>query len=177
MSKFSSKGISPLIAAVLLIAFTMAIASIFAQWAPQLMDDATGDTQERAAEIQDCTQIQMEIVDVDDENETAQDVTVRQTAGSAGAGLVSVSWFYDDGGPVQETTFLGEDDDFIEDNTDEEDPTRDDLSDEDFQEMLDNNPRDSITLTPDEDEVGNTLEQVSLDPVDCEGAGTTSWSR
>jgi len=160
----TKKGISPLIAAVLLIAFTMAIASIFAQWAPQLMDDATGDTEDRAAEIQDCTQIQMEIVDVDYEGDN-HEVTVRQTAGEAGAGQVSVSWFYEDDEPQQETSVLG----FDGDDEDFDPESQDDI------ESLEDNPRDSFTIEP--ENAGGHLEQVSLDPVDCEGAGTTSWSR
>ena len=164
------KGISPLIAAVLLIAFTMAIASIFAQWAPELMEDAQGDTSEQAAAIQDCSQINIEVTNVD---EASEEVTMSQTAGQAGAGEVTVSWFFDDGGPVQTTYSLG--------GTTEEE--------------LESTPRESVSINPnDADEDGELevngqtitvsgdidtaegLEEVSLDPVDCEGASTASWS-
>jgi len=84
------KGISPLIAAVLLIAFTMAVASIFAQWAPQLIQDAQGDTTERAQEIQACSDITMEIISAD-----AGTATVQQKTGNNAAGNVTVTWFYD----------------------------------------------------------------------------------
>ncbi len=42
----SQKGISPLIAAVLLIAFTMAAAGLFSQWAPNLLEDIQEETSE-----------------------------------------------------------------------------------------------------------------------------------
>lgn len=42
------KGISPLIAAVLLIAFTMAVAGLFAQWAPNLIQNVQEGTSEDA---------------------------------------------------------------------------------------------------------------------------------
>ncbi len=161
------KGISPLIAAVLLIAFTMAIASIFAQWAPELMEDAQGDTSEQAAAIQDCSQINIEVTNVD---EDSQEVTMSQTAGQAGAGEVTISWFFDDGGPVQTTYSLGGE----------------------TEEELENTPRESVSINPNEDDgeevngqtitisgdidTAEGLEEVSLDPVDCEGASTASWS-
>jgi len=86
------KGISPLIAAVLLIAFTMAVASIFAQWAPQLIQDAQGDTSERAQEIQACSDITMEVISADGTN-----ATIQQKTGNNAAGNVIVTWFYNDG--------------------------------------------------------------------------------
>jgi flagellin-like protein len=93
------KGISPLIAAVLLIAFTMAVASIFAQWAPQLIQDAQGDTSDRAQEIQACSDITMEVISADGSN-----ATVQQKTGNNEAGNVTVTWFYSDGSsPVQST--------------------------------------------------------------------------
>lgn len=83
------KGISPLIAAVLLIAFTMAVASIFAQWAPQLIQDAQGDTTDRAQEIQACSDITMEIISAD-----AGTATIQQKTGNNAAGNVTATWFY-----------------------------------------------------------------------------------
>lgn len=83
------KGISPLIAAVLLIAFTMAVASIFAQWAPQLIQDAQGDTSDRAQEIQECSDITMEVISAD-----AGTATIQQKTGNNAAGNVTVTWFY-----------------------------------------------------------------------------------
>lgn len=92
------KGISPLIAAVLLIAFTMAVASIFAQWAPQLIQDAQGDTSERAQEIQACSDITLEVINADD-----QSATVQQKTGNDAAGNITVTWFYDSASPEQAT--------------------------------------------------------------------------
>ncbi|PSG99806.1 MAG: hypothetical protein BRC28_02745 [Nanohaloarchaea archaeon SW_4_43_9] len=99
------KGISPLIAAVLLIAFTMAVASIFAQWAPQLMEDAQGDTTERANEIQDCSDRTLE-VDADLDNAQA---TITQTGGTEPIGNLTATFYYDDGSsPTQKTTRIND---------------------------------------------------------------------
>jgi flagellin-like protein len=94
------KGISPLIAAVLLIAFTMAVASIFAQWAPQLMQDAQGNTKDQANTIQNCSDMTMD-VDVDNNDNTA---TVQQTGGNEGVGNFTITFRYDSSDPTQNTT-------------------------------------------------------------------------
>lgn len=94
------KGISPLIAAVLLIAFTMAVASIFAQWAPQLIDDAQGDTTEQAQNIQSCSDRTLE-TNVDTSDNTAN---IQQTGGSEGVGNLTVTWYWEDRNPTQNTT-------------------------------------------------------------------------
>lgn len=90
------KGISPLIAAVLLIAFTMAVASLFAQWAPQLIKSAQGDTTNKSATIQRCSQNVMEVT-----QGNSTHVTVQQVAGESGVGNVSFTWFYQDAPPAQ----------------------------------------------------------------------------
>lgn len=51
----SRKGISPLIAAVLLIAFVMAIGGMFSEWTGQLATDSVERTSEDQGEILDCT--------------------------------------------------------------------------------------------------------------------------
>ena len=93
------KGISPLIAAVLLIAFTMAVASIFAQWAPQLIQDAQGDTSDRAQEIQECSDVTLEVIEADEDS-----ATVQQKTGNNAAGNVTVTWYYDSANPEQATS-------------------------------------------------------------------------
>jgi flagellin-like protein len=96
------KGISPLIAAVLLIAFTMAVASIFAQWAPQLMQQAQGDTSDRANEIQTCSDRTMSLsVDTDASPTTA---TIQQTGGTEGIGNLTVTWYYETASATQNST-------------------------------------------------------------------------
>lgn len=96
------KGISPLIAAVLLIAFTMAVASIFAQWAPQLIQDAQGDTSDRAQAIQECSDININVVDA-----ASDSATLQQKTGDSAAGNVTVTWFYSDGtSPAQDTVTI-----------------------------------------------------------------------
>lgn len=94
------KGISPLIAAVLLIAFTMAVASIFAQWAPQLITQAQGDTSDRAQEIQRCSDITLDVINA---NETH--ATIQQKTGDNNAGNITVTWYYTNGtSPSQNNT-------------------------------------------------------------------------
>lgn len=94
------KGISPLIAAVLLIAFTMAIASIFAQWAPQLMQDAQGESKEKAKSIQECSDRTLD-VEVDTSDNTA---TIQQTGGNEGVGNLTLTWRWQNNDPTQNTT-------------------------------------------------------------------------
>ncbi|MBC5792402.1 MAG: hypothetical protein H8Z69_00010 [Nanohaloarchaea archaeon] len=55
------KGISPLIAAVLLIAFTMAIASIFAQWVPDLLDNTQQSVSDTSDTVLDASQARLDI--------------------------------------------------------------------------------------------------------------------
>jgi len=135
MSK--SKGISPLIAAVLLIAFTMAVASLFAQWAPQLIQEAQGDTSNQSAEIQRCSGIIVEVTD----GSTSQ-ATIQQTSGENPAGNVSVTWYTSDS--------VGQA----------------------FYEITNNREATQVTGGPG----SGTLEEIVVNPVDCEGAPTQSYS-
>lgn len=90
------KGISPLIAAVLLIAFTMAVASLFAQWAPSLFKNTQGDISDTAADIQDCSDYNLRVSDVN-----ATYATIQQVDGPEPLGNVTVTWFYDQDSPRQ----------------------------------------------------------------------------
>ncbi|PSH01317.1 MAG: hypothetical protein BRC27_02490, partial [Nanohaloarchaea archaeon SW_10_44_10] len=99
------KGISPLIAAVLLIAFTMAVASIFAQWAPQLMEDAQGDTTERANEIQSCSDRTLDV----SSNDGGDSVTITQTGGTEGIGNLTATFYYESESAQQASTDMNND--------------------------------------------------------------------
>lgn len=57
----SKKGISPLIAAVLLIAFTMTIAAILATWAQTFGEERLGEASERAETAIECPRINLDI--------------------------------------------------------------------------------------------------------------------
>lgn len=92
----NKKGISPLIAAVLLIAFTMAVASLFAQWAPSLFKKTQGDIDETAADIQECSAYNIQ---VSDSNSTY--TTIQQVDGPQALGNVTITWFYDGAEPLQ----------------------------------------------------------------------------
>lgn len=141
------KGISPLIAAVLLIAFTMAVASIFAQWAPQLIQDAQGDTDERAAEIQDCSSLMVSVVSAD--NETA---VVSQTSGRAPIGELSVTWFYDDADPIQVIGDINE-------------SNRGTI-------QIDLTTEESVDSTS----IGDVFTELNVEPVECEGAAPVNYT-
>jgi len=91
------KGISPLIAAVLLIAFTMAIAGLFSQWAPQLIQESQRDTTNSSDELRKCSQVLLQINDAD-----GSEAVVQQTYGEEVAGNISVTWQYSDGTIVQQ---------------------------------------------------------------------------
>jgi len=92
----SSKGISPLIAAVLLIAFTMAVASLFAQWAPTLMENAQGNTANRSQQIQECARYGLKI-----ETGNSTHATIKQTNGPDAMGNLVTTWRYNDTTPQQ----------------------------------------------------------------------------
>ena len=59
------KGISPLIAAVMLIAFTISIASIAGPWFSELIGGIQEDTSDNTQEVLDTTQADLEIVEAD----------------------------------------------------------------------------------------------------------------
>ena len=79
----------------------MAVASLFAQWAPQLIQNAQGDTTNRTETIQQCSDITLAFVDAD-----ASTATVQQSSGGEAVGNVSVTWFYEGEDPVQNWTTL-----------------------------------------------------------------------
>lgn len=56
-----SKGISPLIASVLLLAVTLSIASIFSGWGPQIINDITERTENQTTRTIDCNEADVNI--------------------------------------------------------------------------------------------------------------------
>lgn len=141
------KGISPLIAAVLLIAFTMAVASIFAQWAPQLIQDAQGDTDEKVSDLQDCSDITLEITSGDEEN-----VTIKQTTGDQSVGNMTVTWTYDSKDPLQKDTNISDKRGIVETNN-----TYDGFNDGSYRGS-------------------STLDEIQADPLNCRGAATATYT-
>jgi flagellin-like protein len=86
------KGISPLISAVMLIAFTISIGGLFAEWSGTLTSDATQENSEAQEQILDCSSMEIEIVSVDEDYSSNNvDVTLRSDNGAVGN--VSVTAF------------------------------------------------------------------------------------
>lgn len=84
------KGISPLIAAVMLLAFVMAIGGLFSEWSGQLATDSTQDTSESQDQILDCTGRNIE---VDRVNADSNWVNVTLEADGGNLGNVTVTVF------------------------------------------------------------------------------------
>lgn len=57
----SRKGISPLIAAVMLLAFVMAIGGLFSEWSGKLVESSTQDASDTQNEVLDCSARSIEI--------------------------------------------------------------------------------------------------------------------
>lgn len=91
------KGISPLIAAVLMIAFTMAIASLFSGWIQQTQADTQEDVTNQKDETLRCNNLGITISQADAEN-----ATIEQTRGDNAIGNISVTWKYSDGTSPQQ---------------------------------------------------------------------------
>ncbi len=77
------KGISPLIAAVLLIAFTMAVAGIFSQWAPNLIQSIQSETSQDAVDITRASKLGLEIMSVEFNRSSDELEVVVQNTGEA----------------------------------------------------------------------------------------------
>ncbi|MFB6166648.1 MAG: SUMF1/EgtB/PvdO family nonheme iron enzyme, partial [Candidatus Nanohaloarchaea archaeon] len=60
----SRKGISPLVAAVLLMAFTISVAGLFGQWVPNLLQDTTDQVSSRADRITNCGEARVKLYEV-----------------------------------------------------------------------------------------------------------------
>lgn len=69
------KGISPLIASVLILAVTLSVASVFSGWAPQLLETVTDQTENQTLETVECNQASINIESVT-YNSTADEVNV-----------------------------------------------------------------------------------------------------
>lgn len=98
----SNKGVSPLIASVLLIAFVMAIASLFASFATDVFNQPTKETTERANELTRCSSA---IVQVDDTS-NASEIFLSQTNGDNPVANMSVITQFNGGGAIQNYTSI-----------------------------------------------------------------------
>lgn len=94
------KGISPLIAAVLLIAFVMAIGALFAEWANEMYLEGTDQNTERQDELLDCTGNTIEFLEVNEDYDSSEIEVVLQARGG-NLGNISVTAY-----PSTETGYV-----------------------------------------------------------------------
>ncbi len=85
----SRKGVSPLIAAVLIIAFTMAIAGVFSEWSIDLVDQSTGDAGDHQEDILDCSGNNIEFLEVNYDGDELE-AMIQASGGELGETLVTV---------------------------------------------------------------------------------------
>lgn len=100
---YMSKGISPIISAVLLLAVSLSMASIFAGWGPDLISTITDDTTNQTQSTIDCNAGAVEIESTvynSANNETT--IVVRNTGSEDLPDLEVSAW--KDGLPVGDTT-------------------------------------------------------------------------
>lgn len=84
------KGISPLIAAVMLLAFVMAIGGMFSEWSGELATDSTQQTSDNQGQILDCTG---RTIEVDRVNRDSNWLNVTLQADGGSLGNVTVTAF------------------------------------------------------------------------------------
>ncbi|PSG99315.1 MAG: hypothetical protein BRC29_04275 [Nanohaloarchaea archaeon SW_7_43_1] len=85
----SSKGISPLIAAVMLLAFVMAIGGLFSEWSGELVESSTQDTKDTQSEVLDCSSKSIEVDRMSSSSDYVN-VTLRADGGNLGTVQVIV---------------------------------------------------------------------------------------
>ncbi|MCJ7450243.1 MAG: hypothetical protein MUP58_00710 [Candidatus Nanohaloarchaeota archaeon QJJ-9] len=97
------KGISPLIAAVLLIAFTMAVAAILTAWVTQFTQDTTGAVGNESERVIQCSYAGLSIYDAVNDSGNLT-VSVANT-GTQDMSNVSITAFMEDGSLTN--TYMG----------------------------------------------------------------------
>ncbi len=85
------KGISPIIAAVLLIAFTMTIAALFGPWATQTLRDVQESTHQQAEEVIDTSDFSIRVVSANYNHSSNQLEVVVQNTGEKIANETNIS--------------------------------------------------------------------------------------
>lgn len=104
LSPAGRKGVSPLIGAVLLIAFIMAIAGILTTWMTSFTEDQAGDIENRSGQMVQCTYAGMDITNATYFGENSlTEVTLKNT-GTVDFNNVSVVSFV--GASIQDKTYL-----------------------------------------------------------------------
>lgn len=99
------KGVSPLIAAVLLMAFTVAVAATLSEWGLEMVDMGTDTGGEDQQQILDCNAVDLNIIDVEEDYESDRIIVTVESDGPA-AGDITVTAFGDQ--PVYESVSIDE---------------------------------------------------------------------
>lgn len=86
----SRKGISPLIAAVMLLTFVMVIGGMFSVWSQELVKKSQKTTTNSSGEIRSCSTIVLEVIE-----KNSSFVRLQQVSGERAVGNITVSWFYE----------------------------------------------------------------------------------
>ncbi len=98
------KGISPIIAAVLLMAVTLSIAALFSGWGPDLINTVTGETTNQTEETIDCNRASVEIMSAKYYSANASTTVVTRNNGDGALNDLRASAWNGDI-PMNETTF------------------------------------------------------------------------
>lgn len=102
------KGISPLISAVLLIAFTMAIAALFGQFAPSVFNEPTNEAENQTEQLTRCNDVTVEIVDVNTDTEDNKiRASIEQVTGNAPFSEFSAAFYFQENPPLTTEGNLG----------------------------------------------------------------------
>ena len=94
-----NKGISPILASVLLLAVTISVAGVFSGWAPEIAKTITGDTENQTQHRLDCNRASAELISASyntSGNENV-DITLRNNGRADFKELILAAFDSDDG--------------------------------------------------------------------------------
>lgn len=115
----TKKGISPILASVLLLAVTISVAGVFSGWAPNLAQSVTGQTENQTEQRLSCNEASAEFISANyDSTNTEVNLAVRNTGGEDFDELILAAFNSDDtlvtqtnisvpAGSVTDTTISG----------------------------------------------------------------------
>lgn len=83
MFNMTKKGISPILASVLLLAVTISVAGVFSGWAPNIADTVTGQTENQTQHRLDCNQASAEFISATYDSGNNETATALRNSGRA----------------------------------------------------------------------------------------------